>query len=59
MNAENGGLLCAGQALDEVGLPAKLLLTPRQYLGSETQILNTSYAGIIVGLPFSKTFTMN
>jgi len=32
---EDRGLLRAGQALDEVGHPAYLLPTPRQYLSSE------------------------
>jgi hypothetical protein len=32
---EDRGLLRAGQVLDEVGHPAYLLPTPRQYLSSE------------------------
>jgi len=38
LTIETRGLLCAGQALDEVGHPANLLPTPRQCLSSETQI---------------------
>jgi hypothetical protein len=36
---ENRGLLRAGQDLDEVGHPAYLLPTPRQYLSSATHYL--------------------
>jgi hypothetical protein len=35
MSTEDRGLLCAGQDLDEVGHPAYLLPTRRQYLSSE------------------------